>query len=138
MPFPVGRRLIGLAAVLIAAAALSALGCGSAEKPIDVSGKVTFRGEPVAEGAIQFIEDRTGRGMQVDLGPDGGYAARLFAGEYKVAVTPPYIVDNSRGMPNPYYKKVRNIPTKYHSTATSGFTAAVNKGRTTHDFNMSP
>jgi hypothetical protein len=127
-----------LAAVLIGAAALSTFGCGSAEKPIDVSGKVTFRGEPVAEGAIQFIEDRTGRGGQVDLGPDGGYAVRLFAGEYKVAVTPPYMVDNSSGMPNPYYKKVKDIPKKYHSTATSGFTAAVSRDKVTHDFNMTP
>ena len=126
------------AAVLIGVTALSILGCGSAEKPIDVSGKVTFRGEPVAEGAVQFIEDRTGRGAQVDLGPDGGYTARLFAGEYKVAVTPPYLVDNSSGMPNPYYKKVKNIPKKYHSTATSGFTAGVSPEKTTHDFNMTP
>jgi hypothetical protein len=71
-------------------------------------------------------------------GPDGGYTVRLFAGEYKVAVTPPYLVDESRGMPNPYYKKVKNIPAKYHSTATSGFTAAVSRDKTTHDFNMTP
>jgi hypothetical protein len=125
-------------ALLIGAVALSTFGCGSAEKPIDVAGKVTFRGEPVAEGAIQFIDDRTGRGGQVDLGPDGGYAVKLFAGEYKVAVTPPYIEDNSSGMPNPYYKKVKNIPKKYHSTATSGFTAAVSREKASHDFNLMP
>jgi hypothetical protein len=123
--------------LLILGVAVS-LGCGSAERPIDVSGKVTFRGEPVAEGAIQFIEDRTGRGGQVDLGPDGGYTVRLFAGEYRVAVTPPYIEDNSSGMPNPYYKKVKNIPKKYHSTETSGFKAAVSRDQATHDFNLTP
>lgn len=123
--------------LLILAVAIS-LGCGSAEKPIDVAGKVTFRGEPVAEGAIQFIEDRTGRGGQVDLGPGGAYTLRLFAGEYKVAVTPPYMVDNSSGMPNPYYKKVKDIPKKYHSTETSGFKVAVSKEKASHDFNMTP
>ena len=123
--------------LLILAVAIS-LGCGSAEKPIDVAGKVTFRGEPVVEGAIQFIEDRTGRGMQVDLGPNGGYAVKLFAGDYKVAVTPPYMVDNSSGMPNPYYKKVKDIPKKYHSTETSGFKAPVSRDKATHDFNMTP
>ena len=123
--------------LLILGVAIS-LGCGSADKPIDVAGKVTFRGAPVAEGSIQFMDDRTGRGMQVDLAPDGGYAVRLFAGEYKVAVTPPYMVDNSSGMPNPYYKKVKDIPKKYHSTATSGFTAAVSKDKASHDFNMTP
>ena len=132
------RQLIAVAAVLIGLAVLSAIGCGSAETPIDVAGRVTFRGEPVAEGAIQFIEDRTGRGGQVDIGPDGAYTLRLFAGEYKVAVTPPYMVDNSSGMPNPYYKKVKNIPKKYHSTETSGFKAAVSRDKTTHDFNLTP
>ena len=115
-----------------------AAGCGSGEKPIDVSGKVTFKGEPVTEGSVQFIDDRTGRGAEVDLGPDGTYKASLFAGEYKVVVTPPYIVDESKGIPNPYYKKVKNIPAKYHSTDTSGLTAAVSPDKTTHDFDLAP
>jgi hypothetical protein len=126
------------AAVLVGAAALLAAGCGSAEKPIDVSGKVTFKGEPVTEGSVQFVEDRTGRGAQVDLGPDGAYKASLFAGEYKVVVTPPYMVDDRSGIPNPYYKKVKNIPQKYHSTETSGLTADVRPDKTTHDFALTP
>lgn len=122
-------------AVLAGAIALLAAGCGS-EKPIDIAGKVTFNGEPVTEGQVQFVEDRTGRGGQVDLGPDGAYKATLFAGQYKVVVTPPYIVDNTSGMPNPYYKKVKNIPKKYHSTETSGLTADVSTGKTVHDFDL--
>jgi hypothetical protein len=126
------------AAALVGAAVLLAAGCGSADKPIDIAGKVTFKGEPVAEGSVQFIEDRTGRGAEVDLGRDGTYKARLFAGEYKVVVTPPYMVDQSSGMPNPYYKKVKNIPKKYHSTETSGLTAGVSRDQTTHDFALTP
>ena len=87
---------------------------------------------------MQFVEDRTGRGAEVVLGPDGTVKARLFAGEYKVVVTPPYLVDMSSGMPNPYYKKVKNIPKKYHSSATSGLTAVVSRGQTTHDFDLTP
>src|SRR5262245_27437292 len=121
-------------AALVGVAALLVAGCGSPEKPIDISGKVTFKGEPVTEGSVQFIEDRTGRGAQVDLGPDGGYKATLFAGDYKVVVAPPYIVDESSGMLNPYYKKVKNIPVKYHSTETSGLSAKVAPDKTTHDF----
>ena len=113
-------------------------GCGSEEKPVDVSGKVTFNGEPVTEGSVQFIDDRTGRGAEVDLGPGGAYKASLFAGEYKVVVTPPYMVDESKGLPNPYYKKVKNIPQKYHSTDTSGLTAAVSPDKSTHDFELKP
>jgi hypothetical protein len=135
MTFP-GRW--DFAAAVVGAAVLLAAGCGSAEKPIDISGKVTFKGEPVTEGSVQLIDDRTGRGAEVELGPDGTYKARLFAGEYKVVVTPPYLVDTSSGMPNPYYKKVKNIPKKYHSTATSGLTAVVSPDKRTHDFALTP
>ena len=123
-------------AALVGAAVLFAAGCGAAEKPVDVSGKVTYKGEPVSEGSIQFMEDRTGRGAQVELGPGGTYKVSLLPGEYKVVVTPPAVIDESQGMPNPYYKKVKNIPVKYHSTDTSGFTAAVSPDKSTHDFNM--
>jgi hypothetical protein len=126
------------AAALVGAVVLLAVGCGGGERQLDVSGKVTFKGEPVTEGDIQFIDDRTGRGAQVKLGPDGTYQASLFPGEYKVAITPPYIVDESSGMPNPYYKKVKNVPKNYHSTDTSGLTAAVSSDKTTHDFDMKP
>jgi hypothetical protein len=127
------------AAALVGAVVLVAAGCGAAERPIDVSGKVTFQGDPVTEGSVQFIDESTGRGAEVELGPDGTYKASLFAGQYKVVVTPPYIVDESKGgLPNPYYKKVKNIPAKYHSTETSGLTAAVSPDKTVHDFDMKP
>jgi hypothetical protein len=88
---------------------------------------------PLAQRGLQAAQQG-----QVDLGPDGGYKASLFAGEYQVVVTPPYMVDHSSGMPNPYYKKVKNIPKKYHSTATSGLTARVAADKTTHDFDLTP
>lgn len=131
-------RRPSFAAALAGAAIAFAAGCGSQEKPIDISGKVTFNGEPVTEGSVQFIEDATGRGAEIELGPGGTYKAGLFAGNYRVVVTPPYIVDTSSGMPNPYYKKVKNIPKKYHSTATSGLTAIVSPEQTSHDVALRP
>ncbi len=118
---------------------VTAVGCGSPpEQPIAVSGKVTFKGEPVTEGTVQFIDDATGRGAQAELGADGAYNASLIAGNYKVLVAPPYLVDNSSGMPNPKYKKVNNIPAKYHSNATSGFSAIVASDKATHNFELVP
>jgi hypothetical protein len=125
-------------AAVFAGVALLLAGCGSAEKELTVTGKVTFSGQPVGEGSVQFIDDRTGRGAEVDIQADGTYTASLFAGQYKVVVTPPYMVDNNSGMPNPYYKKVKNIPKKYHSTDTSGLSAAVGPDKTTHDFALAP
>jgi hypothetical protein len=114
------------------------VGCTAPERPIIVSGKVTFQGQPVTEGSVQLIDESTGRGAEVDLRPDGTYEASLFAGNYQVAITPPYLVDRSGGIPNPKYKKVKNIPTKYHSTATSGFSAVVSADNAAHDFALTP
>jgi hypothetical protein len=92
----------------------------------------------VTEGLVQFNDEKTGRGAEVEIGPDGGYQATLHAATYKVLVSPPYIVDNSAGIPNPYYKKVKNIPARYHSTATSGLVAEVSAEKTTHNFALMP
>lgn len=123
------------AALLLAL--LSAVGCGGGgDTPITVTGKVTFKGEPVTEGTVQFVDDATGRGAEVELKPDGGYEAALPPGQYKVLVSPPYLVDNSGGIPNPKYKKVKNIPVKAQSTATSGLSAAVSADKARHDFSL--
>jgi hypothetical protein len=125
-------RLFALALLLATSA------CSSPEKMYDVKGKVTFQGQPVSEGDVQLIDEKTGRGSQVALKSDGTYEAQLHAALYKVVITPPYIADDSNGMPNPKYKKVNNIPAKYHSTATSGLTADVSADRTIHDFDLKP
>lgn len=41
--------------VIACVAVLSAPGCGSAGRGVAVSGKVTFEGEPIQDGSIQFI-----------------------------------------------------------------------------------
>jgi hypothetical protein len=127
------RRLVLLAAV--------ACGCGgpAADDPLAVSGTVTHAGRPVAEGVVQFAESATGRGAEAAIGPDGRYTARLPAGTYQVAVLPPTVEsDPNAGLPNPTFKKVKDIPEKYRSAATSGLTAVVAAGRTTHDFALAP
>lgn len=128
-------RSVRRAAFLLAL--LLAVGCGGGgDKPIAVTGKVTFKGEPVTEGTVQFVDDATGRGAEVELKPDGGYETSLPAGQYKVLVSPPYLVDNTSGIPNPKYKKVKNIPDKFQSTATSGLSAAVSADKSRHDFTL--
>jgi hypothetical protein len=124
----------GLALLL----ALGAGGCGGGNRGV-VTGKVTYHGRPVTEGTIQFIEARTGHGAEVELGPDGSYQATLPPGSYNVVVLPPLVVVEMKRMdtpPDTVYKKVANIPAKYHSTATSGLTAVVGDDQTSHDFDL--
>lgn len=117
-----------------------AVGCGEAEERlVPVRGRVTFQGQPVGEGLVQFNEAATGRGAETALGPDGTYAATLPAGSYVVVVIPPIIdSDPAKGPPNPTFKKVKNIPARYHSAATSGLTAGVSPASTSHDFELKP
>jgi hypothetical protein len=115
------------------------LGCTSGDRPVVIRGKVTFQSQPVAEGTVQFNDAKTGRGAEVELGPDGSYMATLPAGNYAVVILPPILPGESAyGPPDPRFKKVHNIPERYRSTATSRLTATVSAEKTTHDFEMKP
>jgi hypothetical protein len=123
----------------VAALVLVGLGCSSGDRQITVRGKVTFQGEPVTEGTVQFNDDKTGHGAEAELQPDGSYQTKLPAGEYKVLIVPPLLsVESKTGPPDPQFKKVRNIPDKYRSTVTSGLTAVASADKTVHDFDMNP
>lgn len=50
------RRFL-MRAGLLAAVAVAAAGCGEGRKTANLSGKVTFRGNPVPEGFINFMPD---------------------------------------------------------------------------------
>jgi hypothetical protein len=118
---------------------LAGPGCGPGDRPIAIRGKVTFQGQPVTEGMVQFNEAKTGHGAEAPLGPEGTYQATLPAGDYAVLILPPYLVVESKsGPPDPQLKKVKNIPEKYRSTVTSGLTAVVSPDKTVHDFDMKP
>jgi hypothetical protein len=110
-----------------------------------VSGKVTFKGRPVTEGKINFINPETGFAAEAELGSDGGYVIKnieggLVVGDYTVMVTPPIIiVDNDPGKtpPSPMEKPVANIPAKVRNQATTPLRATVKKGSNTFDFELS-
>lgn len=132
-------RAGGRAAIVAVVFGLVALGCRSGDRPITIWGKVTFQGQPVSEGTVQLNDEKTGRGAEVEIGPDGAYQATLPEGAYTVVILPPLLlVESKSGPPDPQFKKVKNIPEKYRSTVTSGLTAAVSADKTVHDFDMKP
>jgi len=134
-----GGGRFAVAALLLGPLPLFGLGCRTGDHPVAVGGKVTFQGQAVTEGTIQFNDAKTGRGAEAELGPDGSYQAKLAVGDYTVVILPPLFMAESKGGPvDPQFKKVRNIPEKYRSTATSGMTAAVSADNTVHDFDMKP
>jgi hypothetical protein len=122
-------------------ALLAAVGCGAADRPIPVRGKVTFQGQPVGEGVVQFNHTATGHAVEAELTSAGGYEALLKPGGYTVVVMPPVVkvgFDTPNVIPDVQVKKVKNIPDRYHSTATSKLSADVGPDRSGHDFDLKP
>jgi hypothetical protein len=76
--------------------ALLAAGCGAADGMTDISGTVTFDGQPVAEGAITFspLDGKSPTaGAQIE---QGQYKARVPVGEMKVEITMPKVVGTKK------------------------------------------
>lgn len=124
-----------LLALTICLVALPFSGCSkkSTKELGTLSGKVTYEGEPVAEGEVTFIPEGEGVAVQVKLNEDGTYNVRgsgspgLELGAYKVTVTPPTIVtpDTPNSPGGISQKPVKNIPGKYHNPNTSGLKVTV-------------
>ena len=132
----------GVAASLVALIA----GCGKPSTG-EVSGKVTFRGEPVASGTIAFvgadghvtsgmIEGGTYRLAKVPLGP-----ARItvFAAPASMPIVPLEMIKKGTAPPpRPPQKKRAPIPTRYQDARQSGLTYTVIPGQQSHDIVLEP
>ena len=106
-----------------------AAGCGGTDAPKlhKVSGLVTFDGHPVEEGTVMFLHDATQDSRQAPLGAEGRYEVEVREGQHKIAVEP-VIIETPPSATSPGssdYKKAPNIPGRYRSPETSGFTADV-------------
>jgi hypothetical protein len=123
-----------------ALALLLAAGCG---RPMgDVSGTVTFRGEPLALGTIAFI-NLDGSVAQGNI-EDGLYRiAKVPVGAAKITVSahpspiPPNMLANVQAAPA-YHKKFVPIPERYQDADQSGLTYTVVRGKQTHDVPLMP
>ena len=123
-------RTLALATLL---AVIGLAGCQSGPAKGEVRGRVTFKGNPVTEGMITFVNPGGGPGGEIQLGPDGNYEipGGLVVGDYVVMVTPLiHIVDTSPGKtpPSPEEKRAPNIPEKYRRQFSTPFRATVKKG----------
>jgi hypothetical protein len=113
---------------------LLVLGCGS--EPIGTAaGKVTYKGAPVAEGSVEFSNSESGLTYLADLQNDGSFkfelnqGAGVPPGTYAVAIQPPRIKPGLGYIPpNKNAGDYPNIPRKYRSSKSSGFSATVKAG----------
>jgi hypothetical protein len=118
-------------------------GCNEGPVVGEVSGKVTYRGQPVSEGRVSFTHVEAGYGADALLESDGTFVVEtaeggLPVGEYRVAITPLIVMDSSDPNTPPVgvEKAARDIPQKYRDESSSGFTAMVVKGKNDVTFEM--
>ena len=138
---------MSFARAICAAVCLTALGfgCSSSSGPAtgEVQGKVMFKGSPVTEGTVTFLNPKEGGSGEGTLGPNGAYTIpnKLNVGEYVVVVTPPmHIVDTDPGKspPAPVEKPAPNIPRKYRQQGTTTLKFKVEPGKNEANFDLTP
>ena len=133
---------------------LAGAGCSSSGT---VTGKVTYKGEPLAGGTVLFVSE--GRGsVSAQIGRDGAYTAeKVPTGTVQIAVETQSVKGSepapqaTRQMPpaglelpkaaenSPIYKsragarRYTEIPKKYSDPKTSGLTCTVSGGNQKYD-----
>jgi len=144
---PVGPRSL---LPCLAALALIAPACGESGPEMGrVSGKVTYKGQPLTKGIVAFIATDANRmNASGTITPDGtftlhtpNFGSGAILGDYDVAITgaePPSEDGVLPGMA-PLRKKEKDpsvIPKKYEDPKTSGLKETVKSGTNTIDFEL--
>lgn len=120
------------------------LGCGpGGPQKGSVSGKVTYKGQPVPKGTITFIATSAeGRNATGELDPEGNYTLQTEApgdgallGDYNVTI---YAHDEPilDYIPTTPVKPKILAPVKYEKPETSGLKATVKSGSNRFDFDL--
>lgn len=107
---------------------LCGVGCGEQSyegRSAVVKGNVLLGGAPLTSGNVLFMMD-DGHAATSPLAPDGSYSTQCRPGKYKVAVTPPELVDPLAAASNP--AKAVSIPSRYQDLGTSGISFDVKEG----------
>jgi hypothetical protein len=155
-------RLRGLALLTGPLALVVLIGCGDStglEKRYPVSGKVTYKGQPVPKGNVFFVPvDATkGRSAGGEIAEDGSYTLTTaeegdgaLPGEYKVAVISQDIdmtevlkeAGGGAGRQSETFRKATKqakylVPKKYSDPETSGLKKTVEARSNTIDLELS-
>ena len=101
------------------------LGCGEAVEGQKVVGRITYRGEPLTYGLINFVQSGQ-RPVGGPVATDGSYECFLAAGRYQVRIdAPPQLPEGwKEGDPMPQ-GLTRALPANYADFRTSGLTVEV-------------
>jgi len=133
-------------ALLIAVAApfIAAAGCQRGPAKAEVRGKITFKGQPVKEGTVTFLNTKEGGAAEAQINSDGTYTVEGGAviGEYdKVEIKPLMEMkdtDPGKTPPSKVEKTAPDIPAKYRQQGSTPLRASVKPGKNEINFDMTP
>lgn len=134
------RQAGGWSTALLLAVALIGCGGGEDDAPArefaDVTGKVTYNGEPLKSGKVMF-QPPTGAVVVGDIQPDGTYAMKAVIGQNVVTIESRegQTGEMSADRPESRQQPKSNIPDKY-STPASGLSFSVQEGSNTANFDL--
>ena len=114
--------------VALLIAILAMVGCGGAKPEGMVSGKVTYKGSPLANGVVNFHAPEKGTASQANLDSNGAFKlpGTLPAGNYKVFVLPPVPQQLPPGTAQP--KVDFSLPPKFQDPGQTPVTKEVKAG----------
>lgn len=130
-----------LAGVLAGGLLFLPSGCGFFENGGTVSGTVRYKGQPLSEGSVNFVNEK-GQVVTAPIDQSGRYAAtHVPVGSAKVTVqvlradAPPI---SFGGTPKPVQGTATtlNVPLRYCVPATSGLRCDVTKGKQQFDIDL--
>lgn len=113
-------------------------GCGG-NGPIDISGTVTFSGQPLEKGNIAFLPSKGDGPTAATIITNGKYAVRVALGSKRVKIEGFRILGKKqlyRGSPDsPMIDDLKQIlPDKYNSKST--LTSEITSGKSDYDFSL--
>jgi hypothetical protein len=120
------------------------LGCSTGPERGEVHGKVTFKGQPVKEGTITFLNTKEGGAAEAQIKPDGTYVIEGGAviGDYDRVEIKPLTelkdTDPGKTPPSRVEKAAPDIPMKYRQQGTTPLKATVKAGKNEINFEMLP
>lgn len=133
---------------LIASCLLSAViaGCFSSGPAVgEVSGKVTFKGKPVKEGTVTFLNSSEGSAGESPIDANGSYRIPQLVvgqtGEYIAIVTPLMEIkdtDPGKSPPAPVEKSAPDIPVKYRQQGLTPLKTRIKEGKNEFAIEMQP
>jgi hypothetical protein len=125
------------AKLLLISVSLCLAGCSGGGDTTSVEGKVTYNGQPVTTGLINFMPKNGGRPLGGGINADGTYSFDLPPGEYQVRIDAPAPLPEGYKEGDPMPNLPPLVPEMYANYNTSGLTATVTgEGAQTIDFDL--